>query len=588
MSEFWPKFRRFILDREVATFLALFAGILLLDAHYFACDLTPDDIMYAQDTEGGPIINPGAFWRPSHILWSATTFFFYRLWQFCGYSGGAILPMQVLSIIYTALSVGVLFLILHRLTRDWIVSVVMALTFHFSAWVWQAALHPKIYPSAVLFQLLTIYFICFSPRGKIRGPIMGGLCQALSILNHFATVFFIPAPLVFFLLQKTSFKTKLRDACLYLGVSLFLSFGFMFYAYQALIHCDPGPRLSQFIDWLIMRRATTGAFVAQRDFSAYFRFLNEQIVGNFPPPAVTRQDWMPTITYGTNVKRAIYGFLVLGLLVFLLGLLSGIVGRITEKMRPLSRPFQHVLAFWNSNLAYFSFFATGLILMLFGFYVVDPHNGLIFIVLAPFFLLLGLCVAPLKIPQPKSLFPWFYNGVINGALVVILFLVFRMNLGSGIYPGSRVENNVELTRVLALKQYLRSDDVVVALGFLSDARYFQYFLGVRVLEVQLLFQWYNKDSSIFGPPVDPYLKLGEMINEESRKHRVFLYSSLFRPEMPMMIRQYPSFMGMTAERFNSFFKKNYRLIFYRQADPDAILYRLVPRGGNISLLYAIK
>jgi len=588
MSEFWPKFRRFILGIDTVTFLALFAGIFLLDIHYFACDLTPDDIMYAQDTENGPIVNPGSFWRSSHILWSVTTLFFHRLWQFCGYSGGAILPMQTLSIIYTALSVGILYLILHRLTRDFLVSVVMALTFHFSAWVWQAALHPKIYPSAVLFQLLSIYFICFSPPGKSRGPIMGGLCQALSILHHFATIFFVPAPLVFFLLQKTSFKTKLRDACLYLGFSLFLSFGFIYYAYRALIHCDPGPRLSFFIDWLIMRKATTGAFVAQRNLSEYFRFLNEQIVGNFPPPAVTRPDWMPTMTYGATVKRGIYGFFFLGLLAVLLGLLSLAAGRITEKMRPLSRPFQHVLASWKANLAYFCFFAAGLLLMLFAFYVVDPHNGLIFIVLAPFFLLLGLCVAPLKIPQPRSLFPWFYNGIINGALVVLMLMVLRINLASGIYPSSRIENNVELTRVLSLKKYLKSDDVIVVLGFFPDARYFQYFLGARVLEVQLLFQWYNKNSSVFGPPVDPYLKMGEIINEEVGKHRVFLYSSMFRPEIPIMIRQYPPFMGMNAERFNSFFKNNYRLIFYRQADPKAILYRLLPRSGNISLLYAIK
>ncbi len=580
-------FRRLVLRVDLLTFLAIFAGLMALDLNYLACDLTPDDIMYAQDTESGPFGNPGLFWRSSHILWSITTFLFLRLWQLFGYHGGAILPMQFLSVIYTALSAAIMFLILFKLTRNWIISTSVSLMFHFSAWVWLSALHPKIYPSAVMFQLLAIYFLFFPPPGKTSGPILAGLCQALSILYHFATVFFIPAPLVYFLFRHSSWRTKLLDGCTYLASAAIIPFGFILYVYTVLMRCHPGPGLSNFIDWLLMRRASTGAFVANRDLAAYFGFLNEQIISKFPPPAIKNDGWMLAMNHGPGITRAIYALLLLGLLVLLVAAAGLIAARFTGKLTHASTAFRSILSFWKHNMACFVFLAAGLLLMLLAFYVVDPHNGLAYILLVPFFLLLGLSLSPLAIPGRKGLLHVFLNGILYGVLMVLVLVLFKVNLAGGIYPASRIENNVELMRVLSLKKQLERDDIVVSLGVLPDARYFQYFLGLRVIEIQLFFQWYNKNTSLSGQSVDPYLKLGEIINGECKKHRVFLYSSLFRPEIPALLRQYPPFMGMRADYFSAFFKKNYTLRFYRQSDPDAVLYRLIPRGGNIRLPYAI-
>jgi len=559
----------------VTIFFILALGIFLIDTYYVSFDFTPDDIMYALDTENGPV-DPGSFWRSAHLLWSITTHGFYRIWVLLGYNKGAIYPMQILNIIFMALSVGFFSLLIYKITRDMSISIIFSLLFHFSSWAWNAALHPKFYCSALLFQILAVYILFCTPRREILKPVLVGFFQSLAVLFNFITIFLTPAPLLFFLLENKGFLVRIRNSIMYILTGTIILISVFLYIYSVLMGCHLD--FNNFMDWLIMRKSTTGAFAIQRSLKEYLMFLNVLIIANTSaefPYTLNLSRWIPNFFI---IRDFLYLCMVAGLLFPLAGLIACYMQKLSTFIRSLSMLFNEVLVRWRDTFKYFIFGVLGLLLTLGGFYIVDIHNGFLFLILIFFYLLLGVSMANLKAREIKGFSSMVRNSLINFIFLTIMLLIFWININIKIIPGSQLTHNKELVRVLSFKNDLNFDDTIVTLGLIPDSVYFYYFLGCRVIDASLFFQIFNPVSL---PGKNPYEEIAKSINNEIRSRRVFLYSTFFRSSTKQFFKGYPPWMGMDYYKLQNLFKLNYKMEIYKQYDHESILYRLIPRGGGI-------
>lgn len=95
-------------------------GTLALLAAVFALTLPvnhtqgEDALRYVLDVETGWSA-PSALFHPNHLLYGWVSYCFYRLWQALGYASGAAVPMQVLSLLASIATLG----IVARLALSW-------------------------------------------------------------------------------------------------------------------------------------------------------------------------------------------------------------------------------------------------------------------------------------------------------------------------------------------------------------------------------------------------------------------------------------------------------------------------------------
>ncbi len=141
-----------------------------------------DAVAYAHHVTTGKSLYQ---FHPNHLLYNAINRNFYLLWQSAGYDGNALLPMQVLNIITSMITLIIVAFIgwKMRLTQQWIFLVMLTLVSCYGYWWYSVEVEAYLLPLPFA---LTAWFLTsrFIQSGKNYRLLIVAGCVAISILIH--------------------------------------------------------------------------------------------------------------------------------------------------------------------------------------------------------------------------------------------------------------------------------------------------------------------------------------------------------------------------------------------------------------------
>jgi hypothetical protein len=149
---------------------------------------------------------------------------FYRLWQLLGWSGGALLPLQVLAALAGAASVGLLCLIGRSVTGSPRLAALVALGFAVSAGTWLFSTEAELITVPLAANLAVLWALLASPPERAARPLQAialGLGTGLATLTWLTGVFLVPVVLVGMALSPGDGPSPrpLRQAVLFLAAA---------------------------------------------------------------------------------------------------------------------------------------------------------------------------------------------------------------------------------------------------------------------------------------------------------------------------------------------------------------------------------
>lgn len=134
----------------------------------------------------------------NHLSYGLCGWLFHRLWQALGYTGPAMLPLQVLDSLLGGAGIGVFHRCLTKLKLPRAVALPagVGLAVSYAYWFW--SLEVQVYMLGALFLLLAASE-CFDENPR---PGRAGLLHGLAVLGHAGHVMFLPAALYLFWRRK--------------------------------------------------------------------------------------------------------------------------------------------------------------------------------------------------------------------------------------------------------------------------------------------------------------------------------------------------------------------------------------------------
>jgi len=179
-------------NQTLSVALVLAATVLysltLTNGAYF----TRDTLLYAQAVEDGW----GTF-HAQHLAYVPLGQLFYALWTTLGYTGRALLPLQVLSVIVGALNVGLIHAILRRIVSRPAALATTSL-FALSYGSWRYAVEANPYPMTMTGLLLALMLLAAPERRSLSWALLIGMATALAALFTLSGVLLAPVVLFAF------------------------------------------------------------------------------------------------------------------------------------------------------------------------------------------------------------------------------------------------------------------------------------------------------------------------------------------------------------------------------------------------------
>jgi hypothetical protein len=134
--------------------------------------------------------------------------------------------VNLMSAVFAALTVVVVYLVIHRLTGSWLASALGSLTVAFSSTLWASANWAESYPLNAFFTaLITLLLLRWRESGRVREPYLAFLVFGLSLGNHRLIVLLLPGMLMFLWAGRSGLSAGrlLRCALLFLlGMSVYI------------------------------------------------------------------------------------------------------------------------------------------------------------------------------------------------------------------------------------------------------------------------------------------------------------------------------------------------------------------------------
>ena len=134
--------------------------------------------------------------------------------------------VNLMSAVFAALTVVVVYLIIHRLTGSWLASALGSLTVAFSSTLWASANWAESYPlNAFSAALITLLLLHWRESGRVRELYLVFLVFGLSLGNHRLIVLLLPGMLMFLWAGRGSLSAGrlLRCGLLFLlGLSVYI------------------------------------------------------------------------------------------------------------------------------------------------------------------------------------------------------------------------------------------------------------------------------------------------------------------------------------------------------------------------------
>ncbi len=141
-----------------------------------------DAVAYAHHVTTGESLYQ---FHPNHLLYNAINRDFYLRWKSAGYDGDALLPMQVLNVITSLITLMIVALIGWRmgLTQQWVFLVLLTLVSCYGYWWYSVEVEAYLLPLPFA---LTAWFLTsqFIQSGKNYRLLIVAGCVAISILIH--------------------------------------------------------------------------------------------------------------------------------------------------------------------------------------------------------------------------------------------------------------------------------------------------------------------------------------------------------------------------------------------------------------------
>ncbi|MGX9296192.1 hypothetical protein [Tsukamurella paurometabola] len=149
----------------VLTGVAITAGAMLLYLLTLAREYLGDGIQFAMIAENGSAAD---LLVPNHLLYPLIPAIFYRAWQLFGWTGGALLPLQVASAIGGAAAVGLTYILARRITASTPLAAIVASGFALSFGIWRYSISADSVTIPLVFALLVL--LTLIPRDPTTGP----------------------------------------------------------------------------------------------------------------------------------------------------------------------------------------------------------------------------------------------------------------------------------------------------------------------------------------------------------------------------------------------------------------------------------
>lgn len=186
--------------------LVVFTGYLLtLSRNYLG-----DGLLFVMETESKNISL-----MPNHMLYNAFIFVWYEMWRLLGWTGNAIMPLQIFSAFWGAVSVVLFSFLILRITSSLKITVLVSFGFatSFAIWLFSTDVEVATYPLALNFLLLNV--LIASPSrwlGRPWSAAATGVLTSISILSYQTGVFMVPVAVLSYLLRdfgKSASKRRL-------------------------------------------------------------------------------------------------------------------------------------------------------------------------------------------------------------------------------------------------------------------------------------------------------------------------------------------------------------------------------------------
>src|SRR5690349_936410 len=176
-----------------------------------------DGIVSAQMIEGATRLSPSLV-HPNHLIYNFAGYLFYKLLRAFGADVRALIALQILNSLLSALCARVLFSILMATLRSFYFSVCLTVMFAFSATWWKFSTDADAYIPSVLFLLISFYLVL--PHRKAR-PLLLGVTFFISMAFHQLAIFMWPVLALGVYLQngELSIKRRTLNAFFFTAVS---------------------------------------------------------------------------------------------------------------------------------------------------------------------------------------------------------------------------------------------------------------------------------------------------------------------------------------------------------------------------------
>lgn len=241
----------------------LVAAILLLyslfptSTHYWDGVLFS---LYIENVQKG-LLPAGILFHPNHLLYSPLGFLSYKAFLAFGVSIRALTALQILNIVFSALSAWILFGFAKRLARSSLIPVLCTVLFAFGATWWRFSTDANSYILTVLLLLLTIRSVA---TGHPR-LFPAAVSHIAAMLFHELAVFaYIPVLAAIALDKQRSAARRFGLCCGYVISTAVCTAAIYFAAYQYSDHAAYPSLLS----WVLSRSAASQTTHGWKQFPA--------------------------------------------------------------------------------------------------------------------------------------------------------------------------------------------------------------------------------------------------------------------------------------------------------------------------------
>jgi len=475
----WQDFifpKRDLIYAAILTF-AILIVYLLVPCKFFYFD----GLMYASVVEGK---DPSLGWA-NHLSFNYYGHAFWKLLKYIGIEKDGYSALQIMNSFFGAVTVGIFFLFLKKLTEKIWLSIVFSLLLEFSYAFWYRSVDAQVYPPSVFW--LTVSFILswsyIRQKSKLKLAILS-VTSGLAVLAHQGNIFFLPTVVAGIVLAD---RKKIKNILLFGIIAGFvIAVPYLYvltYQEKTLIDRNTGrfaineTTVKNSFNWI---RGNAGSYDPNKYVNTYWQPKMKHIITDFK----TMIDGMwfakgSYYGYGYPSDGSKIWMLVSKIIFMLLGFFLFFKEKIYRRYKTL---FYLALTWWLSYMIFVSWFNPG-----------NPdywyHHWVPVLAL--------YCCAVYEFLKDENISLLLRKSLI-GLFLCSIVIIPPINFFDSIYPISIAENNENYIRALFVKKYVKKGGVVIisGIGWNPGKVYIPSFANVGRISFDLIFVYNPKAQGL--------------------------------------------------------------------------------------------